>query len=176
MDDINYYFLLFGVIFIILIIIGIKDGYKKITRKKQVQLKDNQALCGIVCKYLSGIDHIIEGKHCYIYANEEKIKIITKENIPITINLELSKIRIFDMIERDKTEPHMIGFAIVNQHVPDKFIIIRYVNDKDENKEIYFSLIDEAKYRLDNEAFNSICNIFDYVNARIPKQETIIDL
>lgn len=176
MDNTKSYILFFAIIFVILIIVGVKAGYRKNAREKQVQLNDNQADCAIFGKYLYGIDQIVEGKHCYIYANEEKLRIITEENIPITINLELSKVRVFDMIERDKTEPHMIGFAIVNQHVADKFIFIRYVNDKNEIKEIYFSLIDKAKYQLINDGFNANCNIFDYVQARIPKQETTIDL
>lgn len=174
-DRINYPILI-AIIFIILIIVGVKAGYRKNAREKKVQLSDNQADCAIFGKYLNGIDQIVEGKHCYIYANEEKLKIITEENTAMTINLELSKIRSFDMIERDKTEPHMIGFAIVNQHVADQFIFIRYVNDKNEIKEIYFSLMDEAKYRLINDGFKANCNIFDYVQARIPKQETTINL
>ncbi len=173
----EFIFIMFlGVILILIIIIGHNRGPKIYNQKRQSLIDENQADCAISCKYLSGIDQMVEGKMCYIFASKEKLKIVTQETPVITINLELYKVKVFDIIKRDKTEPHMIGFAIVQQHTYDKFIIIRYLSDKDEIKEIYFSLINTVSQRLENDTFSEICNIFDYVNARIPKQETTIDL
>ncbi|NMC57677.1 MAG: hypothetical protein GYA50_10700 [Eubacteriaceae bacterium] len=173
----QFIFIALLVIFLIIYIpiTAIKNKNKNLSEIQSL-FNENQANCAISCRYLDGIEQMVEGKMCYIFANNEKLKIVTQENPHITVNLELSKVKTFDIIKRDKTEPHMIGFAIVQQHTYDKFIIIRYLTNEEKTKEIYFALVNTAAQRVSNKVFDDICNIFDYVNARIPKQETTIDL
>ncbi len=174
---IEFIFIALLVIFLIVYLpINANKLKKKNLHERQTLLNKNQADCAISCRYLNGIEQMIEGKMCYVFANKEKLKIVTQETPSITINLELSKIKAFDIIKRDKTEPHMIGFAIVQQHTYDKFILIRYLSNEEKIKEIYFALVDIAVQRITNKIFDDICNIFDYVNASIPKQKTTIDL
>lgn len=171
---------IFLILIVIALIIYLPINAKKLKKKnlyeRQSLLNENQADCAISCRYLNGIEQLVEGKMCYIFADKEKLKIVTQETSPLIVNLELSKVKVFDIIKRDKTEPHMIGFAIVQQHTYDKFIIIRYISNEEKIKEIYFALVDIAAQRITNKIFNDICNIFDYVQSRIPKQETTIDL
>jgi hypothetical protein len=55
-------------------------------------------------------------------------------------------------------------------------IIINYESENKEMKELIFSLTVNVYENKFNNYVASECNIFDFVNEHIPKQENIIDL
>ncbi len=164
---------------IIIFAIQYSIGRPKYDLKRKQELSDKlapyQANCILYCAFIYGIEQIIENTPCCIYANAEKIIIVTEEQHPKTINLDLSKVQIFQKFNRDDMVPHMVGLAIREQKLTSHFIIIRYLSNN-KHKEILLSLDVPVMKRIDNKYYLSQCNIFDFVNARLPEQETTIDL
>lgn len=136
------------------------------------RLADNNAKCALMCRYIKGLTDLIENISCYIFADEQKITIVPIDNEDVKISLQISKIKTFQHILSIGS-----GNLIISpQQGENNSIIIHYESENNEIKELVFSLTVNLNENRFNLYAASQCNIIDYVNARIPKQKTNINL
>ena len=141
---------------IIIFAIQYSIGSPKYELKRKQELSDKlapyQADCTLFCTYIWGIEQIIENTPCCIYANTEKIIIVTEEQHPKTINLDLSKMNVFQKFNRDEMVQRMIDLAITEQKSTSHFITIRYLSNN-KSKEILLSLDVPVMKKIDNKYY-----------------------
>ena len=168
---------------IAVIIIALALYFRSFKRQKNEMLtvmEKYQAKYCLVCDYMTGINELPQGIPCYLLATEKELLIVTINTPVIKVTLEYSKIRMFQHFDKNYIEKYFIYSEYVpiavDQNKTITYIITRYSNDDNEVINILFSSgtlpitnalnIDQMKED----------NIFDYINARINKQETTIKL
>ena len=136
------------------------------------KIEEFKAKCALMCRYIKGVSDLIENVSCYMIADEQKITIIPIDNEDIRISLQISKIKTFQLIMSIGTG----NLLFTPQQGENNSIIIHYETDNGEIKELVFSLtvnVTENRFK----SFDiSQCNINEFINARIPKQKTTIEL
>lgn len=136
------------------------------------KISEFKAKCAIMCRYIKGLPDLIENVSCYIIADEQKITIIPIDNEDVRISLQISKIKIFQLIMSIGSS----NLLLTPQQGANNSIIIHYETDNGEIKELVFSLTVNITENRFNLFAISQCNINEFINARIPKQKTTIEL
>ena len=143
-------------------------------RKYYNMLKPYNAYCVISCNFLQGIEGLKENTPCHIYASNTTLTIATNKNTSFI--LELSQVKAFKKFNRDKIIPYMYNLALLNLQSCSQFIIIQYLSDNDETREIFFSLDIKNKHKTKNDYYLAQCDIFDFISPLISIQEITTEL
>lgn len=147
----------------------VNKNKKKIALQYNNSLKLTNAKCVLMLRYLEGIEELVENASCYLFADDEKLTITPLEYINTKIILSLSKINSFQYTNK------VTSVMNIRQSTQNS-ITIRYLSNKDEINEIVFSTVLTVKEDLFDKYAISKCNLYKFVNERLPKQETTIEL
>lgn len=159
-------------LFIICLIIGISlisygNNQTAILYNKSLNLTN--AKCVLVCRYVNSNLDLKQDTPCYLLADDEKITIIPIEITDIQIPLYLTKITSFRHSFTGTNN------SLAGSNLPGaNNLIINYISDVDEIRQLTFSLILSNGEIHFNKYAISKCNLYKFVNERIPKQETTI--
>lgn len=164
------YFIIAIICFSLYFVIKNRNNKKIISiYNNSLKLVDD-AKCVLICRYLEGIDDLVTNASCYLLSDEEKLTIIPLEYTNTKITLSLSKIKSFQYT-----------YKVITNVTPirprsEKYITILYLSNSDDLNEIIFSTVLSAEEDLFDKYALSKCNLYTFINERIPKQETIIEL
>ncbi|NMC55861.1 MAG: hypothetical protein GYA50_01390 [Eubacteriaceae bacterium] len=137
------------------------------------KLNITKATCALYCKFLFGIEKLNENTVCCLCADDKSLK-ITSDNIIIK-TIKLSDILNFEECELNNAIQKMMlaGAYIPIDHRPfSKIIVIDYISEINEIKELFFSLELDKRQLKSNKFFLSKCNIFNFINQRLEITET----
>lgn len=161
-----------GIILLAICLFWINQNNKKIYNiyNQLLETVDFDFKCVLICKYIDGIETLVENTACYLLANETKLAIIPMDRTDTKITLDLSKIKLFQYTNQLAT--NILNF----QYKTQNSLTLHYSSDNNEIKELSFSLLVSAEENKFNKYSLSKCNLYDFINEHIPKQETTIDL
>lgn len=124
----------------------------------------------MILRYVEGIEELVENASCYLFADEEKLTIVPIENANTKITLLLTKVTLFQYTDKVKSNVTTI------RPREQSSVTIRYLSHNNDTNEIIFSTILSVEEDLFDNYAISKCNLYKFVNERITKQETIIEL
>lgn len=164
--------MIIGIILIAIGLFWINANNKKLYNfyNKLLESVDFDYKCLLICKYIDGIDSLVENTACCLMANETQIAIIPMDRIDTKIILDLSKIKLFQYTNQLATNIANIKYKTQNS------LTFHYLSHNNEIKNLTLSLLVSSNENKYNKYCISKCNIYDFINARITKQETTIEL
>ncbi len=192
MSDNELYLCLIGSCVIALLVYF---SYKITKSREQYKLtkptyNDDKCQASLKCTYIQGISQIFTATFCQLDANEQNVIIQFFDTAKQKVILEYNKIQSFEPLVGNEVQDYfnfIKGVKIERQRdMKINYLGIRYKGENGD-VEILFSYDDantETEYdeyaRNENKKYNEIAlktsNIFEYVNARIPKKDEIIVL
>ncbi len=164
--------IILGIVLLCISIFWINQNSKKLIShyNKRLEMIDFDFKCVLICKYIDGIENLVRNTTCYLLANDTQLIAIPMDRIDTKIILDLSKIKLFQYT--NQLASNILNF----QYKTQNSLTLHYLSDNNKIKELSFSLLVSAEENKFNKYSLSKCNLYDFVNKRIPKQETTIDL
>lgn len=192
MSDNELYLYLIGFcVFVLLVYFSSKITESREQSKLAKQpYNDDKHQASLKCTYIQGISQIFTATFCQLDANEQNVIIQFFDTAKQKVILEYNKIQSFEPLVGNEVQDYfnfIKGVKIERQRdMKINYLGIRYKGENGD-VEILFSYDDantETEYdeyaRNENKKYNEIAlktsNIFEYVNARIPKKDEIIVL
>lgn len=164
-------FFIFSFVCLIMLIALVSYASNQTAKFYENSLNLVDAKCVLMCRYRGDLLSLKQNAPCYLFADDEKVTIIPVEMTETQIPLYLAKITSFQHAYKGSNN------SLAGSNLPGtNNIIISYISEDEDIKELTFSLMLTAGEIKFNKYAISKCNINEFVNQRISKQESTIKL